>query len=261
MWSKSLFSAPLRSIAGESLLRFQPCLRLLPISQVRNAAHAAEGRANGAKKGAGKRLGLKKGAEELVVPGVIIFRQRGSKWHPGENCAMGRDHTIYATEKGYVKYYRDPNRNPKKKYIGVVFERHWRLPVPVGEPRRRRLGMLAVPRESEGQVGSLSPLTPAGLDGEAAGLPGVAVAATSPEESSMGEGELAKRRRRKDYVVRESNWEIGRTAEKAGVTATKFVRKDRFRAWRRAAARHRRISETKSVGRKAKKGKQGKVKK
>ena len=38
---------------------------------------------------------------------------------------MGRDHTIYATQAGYVKYYRDPNINPKKQYIGVTFERNW----------------------------------------------------------------------------------------------------------------------------------------
>jgi hypothetical protein len=35
---------------------------------------------------------------------------------------MGRDHTIFAQETGYVKYYTDPEKHPKRKYIGVVFE-------------------------------------------------------------------------------------------------------------------------------------------
>ncbi|KAH0363899.1 hypothetical protein KCU89_g18998, partial [Aureobasidium melanogenum] len=72
---------------------------------VRYASHKAQGAANSAKDGAGKRLGAKKSGEQYVIPGNIIFRQRGTKWFPGDNCAMGRDHTIYATQPGYVKYY------------------------------------------------------------------------------------------------------------------------------------------------------------
>src|ERR1700760_3775533 len=81
--------------------------------------------------------------EQLVVPGNIIYRQRGTLWFPGENCAMGRDHTIYATESGYVKYYKDPEKHPKRQYIGVTFERSQVLPLPRNSMRRRKLNMTA----------------------------------------------------------------------------------------------------------------------
>ncbi len=44
----------------------------------------------------GKRLGVKKFGGEVVIPGNIIIRQRGTKWHPGVNVYMGRDYTIHA---------------------------------------------------------------------------------------------------------------------------------------------------------------------
>ena len=51
---------------------------------------------------AGRRLGIKKYGGEKVVPGNIIVRQRGTKWKPGENVGLGKDHTIFATSKGKV---------------------------------------------------------------------------------------------------------------------------------------------------------------
>lgn len=54
----------------------------------RAASHQAQGRANGAKDGAGKRLGAKKTGGEYVVPGNILFKQRGTHWFPGDNCFM-----------------------------------------------------------------------------------------------------------------------------------------------------------------------------
>jgi len=60
---------------------------------------------------------------------------------------MGRDHTIHAAVAGYVKYYRDPRRHAKRQYIGVVFNRDDKLPYPVGAPRKRKLGLQAVPRK------------------------------------------------------------------------------------------------------------------
>ena len=56
----------------------------------RNASHQAQGRANKAADGPGKRLGAKKTGGEYVVPGNIIFRQRGTLWFPGDNCSMVR---------------------------------------------------------------------------------------------------------------------------------------------------------------------------
>lgn len=53
-----------------------------------------------------KRLGVKKFGGENVVPGNIIVRQRGTKFHPGLNVGMGRDHTIFATLSGNVIFSR-----------------------------------------------------------------------------------------------------------------------------------------------------------
>ena len=54
---------------------------------------------------AGRRLGVKKFGGEIVVPGNIIIRQRGTKYHPGDNVGIGRDHTIFATVDGKVKFH------------------------------------------------------------------------------------------------------------------------------------------------------------
>ncbi|MBC8445256.1 MAG: 50S ribosomal protein L27 [Rhodospirillaceae bacterium] len=62
---------------------------------------------------AGRRLGVKKFGGEVVVPGNIIIRQRGTKWHPGENVGIGKDHTIFALIEGRVKF--------KQKAAGKVF--------------------------------------------------------------------------------------------------------------------------------------------
>lgn len=54
---------------------------------------------------AGRRLGVKKFGDEKVVPGNIIIRQRGTKYHPGAGVGMGKDHTIFAVEKGRVRFH------------------------------------------------------------------------------------------------------------------------------------------------------------
>lgn len=53
---------------------------------------------------AGRRLGVKKFGGEAVVPGNIIIRQRGTKWNPGTNVFMGKDHTIHAKIEGNVEF-------------------------------------------------------------------------------------------------------------------------------------------------------------
>ncbi len=52
----------------------------------------------------GRRLGVKKFGGERVVAGNIIVRQRGTKWHPGRNVGLGRDHTIFALIDGTVSF-------------------------------------------------------------------------------------------------------------------------------------------------------------
>ena len=53
-----------------------------------------------------KRLGVKRFGGESVLPGTIIVRQRGTKFHMGNNVKMGRDHTIYSVIAGQVKFER-----------------------------------------------------------------------------------------------------------------------------------------------------------
>ena len=52
----------------------------------------------------GRRLGVKKFGDQQVVAGNIIIRQRGTKWHAGANVGMGKDHTLFATSDGRVRF-------------------------------------------------------------------------------------------------------------------------------------------------------------
>lgn len=56
-----------------------------------------------------KRLGLKKFGGEQVIAGNIIARQRGTKWHPGVNVGMGKDHTLFALVNGSVSFRAKAN--------------------------------------------------------------------------------------------------------------------------------------------------------
>ncbi len=67
---------------------------------------------------AGRRLGVKKYGSELVVAGNIIVRQRGTKVHPGVNVGMGKDHTLFATTDGEVKFHR--TNNGKRTTVSVI---------------------------------------------------------------------------------------------------------------------------------------------
>ncbi|MGL9682120.1 MAG: 50S ribosomal protein L27 [Wolbachia sp.] len=63
----------------------------------------------------GRRLGIKKNGK--VIPGNIIVRQRGTKFHPGRNVGMGKDHTIFAKIEGWVKFRKSVN---KKTFIDIL---------------------------------------------------------------------------------------------------------------------------------------------
>ena len=65
----------------------------------------------------GRRLGVKKFGGEIVIPGNIIVRQRGTKFHPGDKVGMGRDHTLFALEPGHVQFHTGVGG---RKYISVV---------------------------------------------------------------------------------------------------------------------------------------------
>lgn len=65
----------------------------------------------------GRRLGVKKSGGQLVIPGNIIVRQRGTKFHPGTGVGMGLDHTIFATIPGKVEFRQ---KAQGKMFISVV---------------------------------------------------------------------------------------------------------------------------------------------
>jgi large subunit ribosomal protein L27 len=64
----------------------------------------AGGSSRNGRDSAGRRLGVKKFGGEVVIPGNIIVRQRGTKFHPGANVGMGTDHTIFALVEGQVEF-------------------------------------------------------------------------------------------------------------------------------------------------------------
>ncbi len=66
---------------------------------------------------AGQRLGVKKFGGEAVLAGNILVRQRGTKFFAGENVGMGRDHTLFATVTGAVKFITKRN---DRTYVTVV---------------------------------------------------------------------------------------------------------------------------------------------
>ncbi len=64
----------------------------------------AGGSSRNGRDSAGRRLGVKRFGGEVVIPGNIIVRQRGTKFHPGSNVGMGRDHTLFALIEGRVAF-------------------------------------------------------------------------------------------------------------------------------------------------------------
>ena len=66
---------------------------------------------------AGQRLGVKKFGGEAVLAGNILVRQRGTKFWPGENVGLGRDHTLFATATGAVQF---TTKRDDRTYVNVV---------------------------------------------------------------------------------------------------------------------------------------------
>ena len=64
-----------------------------------------------------KYLGVKRYGGESVLAGNIIVRQRGTRFHPGENVGVGRDHTLFALADGKVKF--ESKGLPKRKYVSI----------------------------------------------------------------------------------------------------------------------------------------------
>ncbi|KAI0471497.1 ribosomal L27 protein-domain-containing protein [Xylariaceae sp. FL0804] len=168
-----------------------------------------------------KKMGAKKTGDNYVITGNIIYKQRGTLWFPGENCGMGRDHTIYALTSGYVKYYKDPLKHPKRQYIGVVFERDQKLPQPPHAVRRRRLNMTATVMSPAPPEPELSP----------SGIP-TTVVRPGNGRAPHPRDERVLRLDRADgaYAYAEESWRLG----------TLVRTHKRPRGSRRVAMRHRR---------------------
>lgn len=175
---------------------------------------------------------------------------------------MGRDHTIFAKEKGYVVFYKDPEQlslgvggpgygggagegtrgkrkvREKRKYIGVVMERGETLPRGRGVPRRRRLGMearemstFAAPQAMEKSGAGASDQV---VQMEGGGGPVIRDQTKEVRSQVPGKRELGIR---PGYMYREANWQIGRVEQKGGKGVRVYQKGDRFLAWRKKTAR------------------------
>ena len=80
------------------------------------ATKKAGGSSRNGRDSAGRRLGVKKYGGQSVLSGNIIVRQRGTKFHPGTNVGIGKDHTIFATKNGKVAFKKTKTRT----FISVV---------------------------------------------------------------------------------------------------------------------------------------------
>ncbi|CAD6910340.1 unnamed protein product [Tilletia controversa] len=111
-----------------------PPLRLSAPSaiQTRNSTKRGGGSSKNNRNSSGKRLGVKRFGGQFVRAGEIIVRQRGTKWHPGDNVKLGRDHTLFATESGWVRFYSPPLA-PVARHTPPLYTRS-RLPQPILPP-------------------------------------------------------------------------------------------------------------------------------
>lgn len=76
----------------------------------------AGGSSRNGRDSAGKRLGVKKFGGQEVIGGNILVRQRGTKFYPGTNVGLGRDHTLFATAHGHVRFH---DGKLGRKYVSV----------------------------------------------------------------------------------------------------------------------------------------------
>ncbi len=76
----------------------------------------AGGSSRNGRDSAGRRLGVKKFGGQEVIGGNIIVRQRGTKFYPGTNVGMGKDHTLFALDAGRVRFH---DGKLGRKYVSV----------------------------------------------------------------------------------------------------------------------------------------------
>lgn len=81
------------------------------------ATKKAGGSSRNGRDSAGKRLGVKRFGGQKILAGTIIVRQRGTKFHPGKNVGMGKDHTLFATMNGTVQFSIGSS---KRSYVHII---------------------------------------------------------------------------------------------------------------------------------------------
>ena len=80
------------------------------------ATKKAGGSSRNGRDSAGRRLGVKKFGGQIVISGNILVRQRGTKFHPGSNVGIGKDHTLFAKSDGKVVFKKTSTRT----FISVI---------------------------------------------------------------------------------------------------------------------------------------------
>ena len=80
------------------------------------ATKKAGGSSRNGRDSAGRRLGVKKYGGQIVFPGNIIVRQRGTRIHPGDHVNIGKDHSIYSLIKGKVEFKK---RKSNRTFVSV----------------------------------------------------------------------------------------------------------------------------------------------
>ena len=81
------------------------------------ATKKAGGSSRNGRDSAGRRLGVKKYGGQLVMPGHIIVRQRGTKIHPGDHVGIAKDHSIFSLIKGKVQF---KTSKLNRKFVSVI---------------------------------------------------------------------------------------------------------------------------------------------
>jgi large subunit ribosomal protein L27 len=76
----------------------------------------AGGSSRNGRDSAGRRLGVKLYGGEACLAGNILVRQRGTKWHPGHNVGIGKDHTLFALVNGHVEF---KTKTKGRTYVSV----------------------------------------------------------------------------------------------------------------------------------------------
>ena len=158
---------------------------------------------------------------------------------------MGKDHTIYSLVPGYVRYYRDPLKHSKRRFIGVALERDGpksQLPTPPNAPTRRRLGMYATPIKGDPEAEDF--LKSHMSEGSTLSSPEAEEIFEEHEVTVRPSAPRTRRERRAAAILRsappppimraggfrETNYSIGQR-DKGGRPLKDFDRSDRWTAW------------------------------